>query len=83
MLVSEAKGNLIARIIPPFLLIALCGPHLLLRAQEPKADVYQLLHYLYIGPQGNRVDSVAGVTNNGIPLRRDQSNQRSAGESGG
>jgi photosystem II stability/assembly factor-like uncharacterized protein len=64
MLVSEAKGNLIARIVPPFLLIALCGPHLLLSAQEPKADVYQSLHYRYIGPQGNRVDSVAGVTNN-------------------
>ena len=50
-----------------FLFVALLlSGSLLLRAQQPpiNPDIYSQIHYRYIGPEGNRATSVAGIPGN-------------------
>jgi hypothetical protein len=63
--------------------VLVVAPSLLQAQQTPiNPDVYGQLKYRYIGPEGNRATSVAGVPGTSVRLRAAFSKARMAGSTG-
>src|SRR5579884_3131890 len=58
---SRQKFEVTQSAVAAALLLFFSVSAILSSAQSSSPDIYQSLHYRYIGPQGNRVETVAGV----------------------